>query len=144
MAHLRSPAGVSSKTKRRYAPRTGSLRRELGGFFQVLPKGRDATLADITKGFLLEYRRTRTRAQGGVRRMEREGQQLAVATLNRDLRAERQQRFRDAAKREGFHLPWGLGNPARGRRKMPPFLPHDTKTRSGRVRYGSCSAHWGL
>jgi integrase len=88
LAHLRSPAGISPKTKRRYAPRT-VIRYEVSwkGFFGVLPKGRDATLADITKGFLLEYRRTRTRAQGGRRRMERAGEGIASATMNRDLAA---------------------------------------------------------
>jgi integrase len=90
LAHLRSPAGVSPLTKRRYAPRTVTRYAvSWEGFFKVLPKGRDATLADLTKGFLLEYRRTRTRAQGcgGRRRIERPGESIAAATMNRDLAA---------------------------------------------------------
>ncbi len=88
LAHLRSPAGVSPKTKRRYAPRTVTRYAvSWEGFFAVLPRGRDATLADLTKGFLLEYRRTRARAQGGRKRIERAGKSVAPATLNRDLAA---------------------------------------------------------
>ena len=88
LAHLRSPAGVSTRTKRRYAPR--SVQRyevSWAGFFAVLPRGREATLADITKGFVLDYRRSRTRAVGGVKRHERPGQNVTAGTMNRDLAA---------------------------------------------------------
>jgi len=57
------------------------------GFFAVLPRGRDATLADITKGFVLEYRRSRARAVGGRKRLERPGQSVSAGTMNRDLAA---------------------------------------------------------
>ncbi len=85
---LRSPAGLSPRTKRRYAPR--SIDRyavSWGGFFALLPKGREATMADLTRGFVLDYRRSRIRAVGGRRRLERTGQSVSAATLNRDLAA---------------------------------------------------------
>jgi integrase len=88
LAHLRSPAGVSPRTKRRYAPR--SVRRyevSWRGFYAVLAKGRNATLADLTKGFVLDYRRSRARAVGGRKRLERPGQSVAAGTMNRDLAA---------------------------------------------------------
>jgi integrase len=88
LAHLRSPAGVSPRTKRRYAPR--SVRRyevSWRGFFAVLAQGRAATLADLTKGFVLDYRRARARAVGGRKRLERPGQSVSAGTMNRDLAA---------------------------------------------------------
>lgn len=57
------------------------------GFFAVLPRGRDGTLADLTKGFLLDYRRARTRAVGGRKRIERPDHAVSPATMNRDLAA---------------------------------------------------------
>lgn len=88
LAHLRSPAGVSPRTKRRYT--AGSVNRyaySWAGFFAVLPRGREATLADLTPGFILEYRRTRVRAVGGRQRIARPEVPLSAATLNRDLAA---------------------------------------------------------
>jgi integrase len=88
LAWLRSPAGVSPRTRRRYAPR--SVERyavSWEGFFAVLPRGREARLSDVTRGFVLEYRRTRARAVGGRKRLERAGQTVSAATLNRDLAA---------------------------------------------------------
>jgi integrase len=88
LAWLRSPAGISPRTKRRYAP--GSVDRyavSWKGFFAVLPQGRKATLADLTRGFVLDYRRSRIRATGGQKRLEVQGENVSPATLNRDLAA---------------------------------------------------------
>lgn len=88
LAYLRSPAGVSPRTRRRYT--TASVNRyaySWAGFFAVLPRGRGATLADLTQGFISEYRRTRVRAVGGRRRLARPDVPLSAATLNRDLAA---------------------------------------------------------
>lgn len=88
LAYLRSPAGVSPRTKRRYTP--ASVNRyaySWAGFFSVLPRGRDATVADLTRGFILEYRRTRVRAVGGRKRLARPDSPISPATLNRDLAA---------------------------------------------------------
>ncbi|MGH7499465.1 MAG: tyrosine-type recombinase/integrase, partial [Gemmatimonadales bacterium] len=88
LGHLRSAAGVSPRTKRRYAPTTvNRYSYSWAGFFAVLPEGRNATLTSITRGFVLEYRRTRTRATGGKRRIEVKGATVSAATLNRDLAA---------------------------------------------------------
>jgi integrase len=57
------------------------------GFFAVLAQGRAATLADLTKGFVLDYRRSRARAVGGRKRLERPGQSVSAGTMNRDLAA---------------------------------------------------------
>ena len=71
---LESPSALSSKTRRPFSPRTAYRYRESWQrLFRVLPKGRDATLADITKGFLAEFRDVRRR--GGT----------AGSTINRDL-----------------------------------------------------------
>jgi len=71
---LGSPAALSSKTRRPFSPRTAYRYRESWQrLFRVLPRGRDATLADITKGFLAEFREAR----------RREGK--AGSTINRDL-----------------------------------------------------------
>ena len=40
----------------------------------MLPRGRASTLAELPQGFVLEYGRTRARAVGGRRRLERSGQ----------------------------------------------------------------------
>ncbi|MBA3892785.1 MAG: tyrosine-type recombinase/integrase [Gemmatimonadales bacterium] len=53
----------------------------------MLPQGREATLADLTRGFVLDYRRSRTRATGGRKRLEVQGENVSPATLNRDLAA---------------------------------------------------------
>lgn len=71
---LESPSALSSKTRRPFSPRTAYRYRESWQrLFRVLPRGRDATLADITKGFLAEFRDAR----------HREG--TAGSTINRDL-----------------------------------------------------------
>jgi hypothetical protein len=71
---LESPSALSSKTRRPFSPRTAYRYRESWQrLFRVLPRGREATLADITKGFLSEFRETR----------RREG--TAGSTINRDL-----------------------------------------------------------
>lgn len=71
---LESPAALSSRTRRPFSPRTAYRYRESWQrLFRVLPRGRDATLADITKGFLAEFRDAR----------RREG--TAGSTINRDL-----------------------------------------------------------
>ena len=71
---LESPSALSSKTRRPFSPRTAYRYRESWQrLFRVLPRGRDATLADITKGFLAEFREAR----------RREG--TAGSTINRDL-----------------------------------------------------------
>lgn len=71
---LESPSALSSKTRRPFSPRTAYRYRESWQrLFRVLPRGRDATLADITKGFLAEFRDAR----------RREG--TAGSTINRDL-----------------------------------------------------------
>jgi integrase len=85
--HLRSPAGISPRTKRPYAPET--IRRygvSWHGFFEVLPKGRTSGLADITSGFISDYKVRRVRAEGGSARNTRtDGSRPAAATVNRDL-----------------------------------------------------------
>ena len=71
---LESPSALSSKTRRPFSPRTAYRYRESWQrLFRVLPRGRDATLADITKGFIAEFREAR----------RREG--TAGSTINRDL-----------------------------------------------------------
>ncbi len=71
---LESPSALSSKTRRPFSPRTAYRYRESWQrLFRVLPKGRDATLADITKGFIAAFREAR----------RREG--TAGSTINRDL-----------------------------------------------------------
>ena len=71
---LESPAALSSKTRRPFSPRTAYRYRESWQrLFRVLPRGREATLADVTKGFIAEFREAR----------RREGK--AGSTINRDL-----------------------------------------------------------
>jgi len=85
-AWLASPAGVSPRTKRRYAPKT--VRRygvSWSGFFEVLQRGRQAPLSALTSGFIAEYKTARVRAQGGPGRLARPERPLTVATINRDL-----------------------------------------------------------
>lgn len=89
LTYLRSPAGISPHTKRRYAPQ--SIRRYAAsweGFFTVLPQGREARLSDLTRGFVLDYLRTRQRAVSGKRhRRKAINIPPTPATLNRDLAA---------------------------------------------------------
>jgi len=62
LAWLESPAALSSRTRRPFSPRTAYRYRESWQrLFRVLAKGRDATLADITKGFIAEFREARRR-----------------------------------------------------------------------------------
>lgn len=138
LAWLRSPAGVSPRTKRRYSPTT-VYRYGVSwqGFFAVLPRGRSATLADVTKGFVLDYRQSRTRATGGRKRLEVKGASVSPATLNRDLAA------------LGAFLTWIQD--VEGMRVDRPKLPHERESR-GRERWLSseelarfqavCSADW--
>lgn len=58
-----------------------------GRAFSLCSPGRGATLADLTRGFVLEYRRSRTRATGGRERREVKGEGVSGATMNRDLAA---------------------------------------------------------
>ena len=81
------PTAVSTRTKRRYAPLTITRYRvSWEGFFEVLPRGRDSTLGDLTPGFVADYRQSRQRATGG-RRRQRAAKPLSGATMNRDLAA---------------------------------------------------------
>ena len=69
---MASPAGVSPRTRRRYANQ--SVRRyrvSWEGFFETLPKGRSSTLADLTTGFVAAYKTSRVRAEGGSERHTR-------------------------------------------------------------------------
>src|SRR5437867_2799875 len=71
---LESPGALSSNTRRPFSARTAYRYRESWQrLFRILAKGRDATLADITKGFIAEFREAR----------RREG--TAGSTINRDL-----------------------------------------------------------
>jgi len=85
---LASPAGISPRTRRKYSEKT---RRQYegswNGFFSVLACGPDARLADVNRGFVLEYRRLRARATGGKRRKTMPGRSVSAATLNRDFAA---------------------------------------------------------
>ena len=46
---------MSPRTRRRYSPTTVyRYGVSWAGFFAVLPRGRDATLADVTKGFVAD------------------------------------------------------------------------------------------
>lgn len=95
LAWIAGPAGLSPRTRRRYAPKTiRRYRVSWDGFFAALPQGRGARLADITAGFVADFKRSRVRAQGGgargpgVRvRMLVPDRPLAVGTMNRDLAA---------------------------------------------------------
>ena len=71
---LESPAALSTKTRRPFSPGTAYRYRESWQrLFRVLPRGREATLADVTKGFIAEFREAR----------RREGKK--GSTINRDL-----------------------------------------------------------
>jgi integrase len=88
IAWCRSPAGLSPRTRRRYAPQ--AVRRyavSWEGVFAVLPLGRNARLSDITRGLVLDYRRVRVRATGGRRRRDVPGRPVGAATFNRDMAA---------------------------------------------------------
>ncbi len=71
---LKSPAALSLKTRRPFSAGTAYRYRESWQrLFRILPRGREATLADITKGFVADFREAR----------RREGK--AGSTINRDL-----------------------------------------------------------
>lgn len=87
IAWMASPAGVSQRTKRRYASQTiRRYRVSWQGFFEVLAKGRASTLADLTDGFVAAYKASRVRADGGdARHTRQDGSPPSAATINRDL-----------------------------------------------------------
>jgi hypothetical protein len=59
---LNDPASLSPKTKRPYAPRTAQRYNvSWTRLLALLPRGRDTALADITKGFLADFRAQRRR-----------------------------------------------------------------------------------
>src|SRR5690606_24255873 len=71
---LENPGVLSPKTRRPYAPGTiARYRDSWARFFAILPRGREATMADLTKGWLLAFRQSRKK--GGI----------SGATINRDL-----------------------------------------------------------
>jgi integrase len=73
-AWLDDPATLSSKTKRPYAPKTTQRYKvSWARVLALIPRGREATLADMTKGFLADFRAQR----------RREG--ASGANINRDL-----------------------------------------------------------
>ena len=73
-AWLDDPATLSSKTRRAYAPKTTQRYKvSWTRVVALLPRGREATLADMTKGFLADFRSQRRREGAGG------------ATVNRDL-----------------------------------------------------------
>lgn len=85
---LRSPAGISSRTRRRYSVRTvQQYAVSWQGFYSVLALGRRSRLSDLTRGFVVDYRRTRQRATGGRTRKAVPGKPVSGATLNRDMAA---------------------------------------------------------
>ena len=74
LAWLKTPAAVSPRTRRTYARRTVQRYwQSWQRFFRVLPKGKESTLADLTRGFCSAYREAR-------RKEGRTG-----ATVNRDM-----------------------------------------------------------
>jgi len=88
LAWVASPAGVSPRTRRKYSEKTcRQYEGSWNGFFSVLEHGRDARLTDLSRGFVLDYRRLRARATGGKRRKEVLGVSVSAATLNRDFAA---------------------------------------------------------
>jgi integrase len=77
---------VSPRSKRRYSNNTIiRYRSSWNGFFDVLPRGRESALADLTRGFVLDYRRSRNYVAGGIKRQEKPDRPLSGATLNRDM-----------------------------------------------------------
>lgn len=76
LAWLKSPNGVSPRTRRRYASNTVHRYDESWAkLFALLPNGRAARLSDLTRGFLADYRNNRI-ASGSM-----------AGTVNRDLTA---------------------------------------------------------
>ncbi len=138
LAWCRSPAGLSPRTKRPYTPKT--VRRyavSWEGFYAAMPGGREARLSDITRGFVLDYRRVRVRAVGGRKRQDVPGRPVGAATFNRDMAA------------LGAFFTWL--EDVKGRRVERPRLPREQEPR-GRERWLSakelgafqreCPAEW--
>ena len=74
LAWLPSPAALSARTRRPFAPRTiQRYRQSWQRFFALLPQGRESRVRDLTKGFVADYRARRR--SGGT----------AAATVNRDF-----------------------------------------------------------
>lgn len=117
----KSPAGLSPRTKRLYTPKTvRRYRVSWEGFFAALPLGREAQLSDITRGFVLDYRRVRVRATGGRKRKAVQGRPVSAATFNRDIAA------------LGAFFTWL--EEVKGLRVERPKLPHEQEPR-GRERW---------
>jgi len=71
---LNDPATLSPKTRRPYARKTTQRYSvSWSALLNLLPRGRDAVLTDVTKGFLADFRARRRREGAGG------------ATINRDL-----------------------------------------------------------
>lgn len=67
-------AALSARTHRPFAPRTiYRYSKSWAQFFALLPRGREARLRDLTRGFVADYR------------ARRRGAGTAAATVNRDL-----------------------------------------------------------
>ncbi|MBA3554142.1 MAG: hypothetical protein H0W29_05220 [Gemmatimonadales bacterium] len=74
LAWLPSSAALSARTHRPFAPRTiYRYAKSCAQFFALLPRGREARLRDLTRGFVSDYR------------ARRRGAGTAAATVNRDL-----------------------------------------------------------
>lgn len=138
LAWCRSPAGLSPRTQRPYTPKTVQRYAvSWEGFYSALPKGRNARLSDITRGFLLDYRRIRVRATGGKERKDVPERPVSAATFNRDMAA------------LGAFFTWL--EEVKGRRLQRPRLPREREPR-GRERWLSakelggfkreCPAEW--
>ncbi len=86
---LASPAGISPRTHRRFSPQTvRRYRSNWEAFFEMLPNGRASGLADLTSGFVADYRKHRVKAEGGnARNRRKDGARPSPATVNRDLTA---------------------------------------------------------
>ncbi len=85
---IKSAAGVSPRTHRRYSIKTvKQYEGSWNGFFSALPRGRDSTLNDLTQGFVYDYRAARKRATGGKERKVVTDRPLSPSTFNRDFAA---------------------------------------------------------
>jgi len=85
---LRSPAALSPKTKRPYAPRTAYRYAESWArLFALLPQGRHSSIADITRCFLSDDRTQRRRS--GVKGSTVNRDMVAVAAFLRWTEEER-------------------------------------------------------
>jgi integrase len=78
-----APPEISPRTKRRFAPQTiRRYRASWTGLFSVLERGRESTMADLTSGALLNYRKSRKRYAG---KKKTKGRAVSASTLNRDM-----------------------------------------------------------